>query len=124
MTETTISASLTAVSRAVTCDVWREGKAGEEERVFARRGDLARFLSAVRPEGDVVAAAAAEGESDGGSPGAGAEYDNSTHAVFPGSEAGFRAGEQAADVLVMFDDDEQGDGALDGDEERVGCGPE
>ena len=35
-----------------------------------------------------------------------------------GSEAGFRAGEQAADVLVMFDDDEEGDGELDGDEER------
>jgi hypothetical protein len=33
------------------------------------------------------------------------------------SEAGFRAGEQAADVLVMLGDDEQGDGALDGDEE-------
>ena len=36
---------------------------------------------------------------------------------FPGSEAGFRAVEKAADVLVVLDDDEQGDGELDGDKE-------
>ena len=33
-------------------------EAGEEERVFARLGNLTRFFNAVRPEGDAVAAAA------------------------------------------------------------------
>ena len=37
--------------------------------------------------------------------------------VFGCPEAGFLAAEEAANVLVMFGDDEQGDGALNRDEE-------
>ena len=63
-------------------DLGGEGKAGEEERVFAGVDDLLRGLRAVRPEGELVAAAAVERECDGGSPGAGTEDDDAAHAVF------------------------------------------
>jgi hypothetical protein len=48
-----------------------DGKAGEKERVFAGGNNLLGFLEAVRPERELVAAAAVERESDGGSPGSG-----------------------------------------------------
>ena len=44
--------------------------------------DLLRQFRAVRPERDLVSAAAAEGEGDGGSPGAGTENKDAAHAVF------------------------------------------
>ncbi len=52
-------------------DGGRDGEAGEELRVFSGVDDLARELGAVRPERDLVAAAAVERERESGSPGAG-----------------------------------------------------
>ncbi len=119
-TETTISASATAALSPVTVMAGGDGKAGEEELVFAGVVDLLGELGAVRPESDLMAAATVEREGEGSSPCAGTQDDDAAHAVFLtwiASEAGFRAGEQAADVLVVLDDDEQGDGNLNGDEE-------
>ena len=64
-----------------------------------------------------MASAAVKREGDGGSPCSGTEDAMRLMRFSWTSEAGFRAGEQAADVLVVLDDDEEGDGALDGDEE-------
>ena len=52
-------------------DVGGDGKAGEKERVFAGVVDLLGELGAVRPESELVAAAAVEREGEGGSPCAG-----------------------------------------------------
>ena len=112
MTETRCRRAVMAARVAGDGDVGGEGKAGKELRVFAGVDDLLGELGAVRPEGDLVAAAAVERERDGGSPGAGTRTAMRLMRAFLRSEAGFRAGEQAADVLVMLDDDEQGDGEL------------
>ncbi len=82
MTETTNSAAVTAARVAGDGDVRREGKAGKELRVFAGVDDLLRELGTVRPERDLVAAAAVEGERDGGSPCAGTEDGDAAHAGF------------------------------------------
>ena len=47
-----------------------DGKAGKKLGVFSGVENLAGELGGVRPEGDLVAAAAVERERDGGSPGA------------------------------------------------------
>ena len=44
--------------------------------------NLAGFFGRVRPQGDLVAAAAVEGECDGGSPCSGTKYGDSAHAFF------------------------------------------
>src|SRR5580658_3062048 len=62
-------------------DVLGQREAGEEQNVFLRGGNLAGFVGGVRPEGDLVSAAAIEGQSDGGSPGSCAEDGDAAHAV-------------------------------------------
>ena len=57
-----------------------DGKFGKELRVFPSVDDVLRELGSVRPERDLVTAAAVERERDGGSPCAGTEDGNATHA--------------------------------------------
>ena len=63
-------------------EIFGQGKAGEELLVLAGGGDLLGELFSVGPERDLMAAAAAKGESDGGSPGTGTEYGDAAHAIF------------------------------------------
>ena len=80
MTERTISASRHGGVVAGDGDLWRDGKAGEKEDVLAGVVDLLGELRAMRPERDLVAAAAVEREGECGTPGAGTEDDNAAHA--------------------------------------------
>ena len=88
-TETTISASATAALSAVTAISGGRGKPGRK-RMFSPAAMISRRLRAVRPEGELVTAAAVKREGDGGSPGAGTQNSDAAHADFF-SEAGFRA---------------------------------
>ena len=63
-------------------EVRRDRDSGKKLRVLAGVRDLLRELEAVRPERDLVAAAAVERERDSGSPCAGTEHGNAAHAGF------------------------------------------
>ena len=82
MTETTISASATAAQSPVTEMARGDRKPGQELRVFSRVENLLCEFRAVRPENDLVTAAAMEREREGGSPCAGTKNDDAAHAGF------------------------------------------
>ncbi len=63
-------------------EIGGQRKSGKELRIFAGAGDLPRQLVGVGPERDLVAAAAAEREREGGSPSAGTEYGDAAHVIF------------------------------------------
>ena len=68
--------------RGVGCDGdlrW-ERKAGKEEDVFFSGNDLAGFVNAMRPEGDVMATAAVKREGDGCSPCTATKDNDTAHA--------------------------------------------
>src|SRR3981189_766618 len=54
-------------------DVDREGEAGGVGHVFSCAGELLGECGGVRPEAELVPAAASEGEGEGGAPGSSAE---------------------------------------------------
>ncbi len=118
MTLTTISAPLQGFLQAVgRRNDFGNRTAGEKEFIHVASVDAVADFGLVRPEMYVVSAAASEDDGDGGAPGACTDDGNPAQVApdSPPPKSVFVAGEQAANVVFVTNDDEQGRG---GDEQH------
>ena len=88
------------------------GAPGKKEIVYVAGVDALADLHFVGPQTDLVAAAASQDDGDGGAPRPGSDDSDLAHVVpvFLPPEAVFVARQQAADVVLVTNDDQQGSG--------------
>ena len=91
-------------------DAGGNGEAGEIEKILAGVVEGFGEGGGVGPETDLVAAAAGEGDGESGAVSPGTKDGDAAHAgTLRRAEAAFGSGDEAADVGVVLDDDEQRD---------------